>query len=230
MIDYFKLIKTCIFKSKDAAIVIPKVALVFSFVAIITLAFWPQLHAVSMSTPPTVIPVQVDFTNSTSTTVSISQIDTSAYVAALAVRGNSYQVVTTTTIPPLRMWEGPLPAHYGGDTNCTKDQASIIARAFWFHNASDDTVLWALNMISRESTCDSSAHNNNSRTGDDSWGLCQINALAGHFSSKGIVAEYDRYSFATNFQHNAEACAKLWSVCGRGPWNYGNYYCKQPTS
>jgi len=153
-----------------------------------------------------------------------------ATVAAQPVRSVAVQVETTTTIPEPRRWTGDIPAYYGDDTGCTPEQADMVARAFWAHEASDDTILWALTMISRESTCDSAAHNGNRSTGDDSWGLCQINALAGHYDPDGIVAEYDRYRFAIDFEHNANACATLWSVCGRGPWNYGNYYCQEPES
>jgi len=152
--------------------------------------------------------------------------------ATVQTRAVRVQVPTTTTstLPPLRQWEGPIPEQYGAGSGCTREEAGIVARAFWTRGATDDTVLWALGMISRESTCDSAAHNGNRRTGDDSWGLCQINALAGHFGSNGIVAWYDRFRFAVDFGYNADACAHLWSVCGRGPWNYGDYYCEQPTS
>jgi len=160
------------------------------------------------------------------------RITSSAAVVATATRGTAVQVETTiaTTTTTLPRWISSIPEYYGPGSGCSQDEADIIARAFWSRGASDDTVMWALGMISRESTCDSAAHNGNRRTGDDSWGLCQINALAGHFSSNGIVAWYDRFRFAVDFGYNADACAHLWSVCGRGPWNYGDYYCEQPTS
>jgi len=153
-----------------------------------------------------------------------------AAVTATPLRGTAVQVETTTTIPEPRRWTGPIPAYYGGDTGCTPAQAQIVADHYWRSGASDDTVLWALTMISRESTCNPAVINNNRRTGDDSWGLCQINVLAGHFRGDGIVADYDRYRFATDFEYNVAACVKLWTVCGRGPWNYGDYYCKTPTA
>lgn len=151
-----------------------------------------------------------------------------ATVTAAPRRSVAVQVETTTTIPEPRRWTGPIPAYYGAGSACTPAQATIVAHHMWHHGASDATVTWMLDTISRESTCDPAAHNGNRRTGDDSWGLCQINALAGHFSPGGIVADYDRHRFAVDFEHNAAACAELWSVCGRGPWNYGNYYCRTP--
>lgn len=143
-------------------------------------------------------------------------------------RGTAVQVETTTTIPQPREWLGPLPSFYGGDTGCSRDEASTIARTMWKVGASDSSIEWMLSMISRESLCDPAAHNGNRRTGDDSWGLCQQNVLAGHFDSDGILAGFDRYQFATDFEYNAAACAHMWSICGRGPWTRGDYGCRQP--
>lgn len=135
---------------------------------------------------------------------------------------------TTTTEPPLRMWEGKIGEAYGEGTGCSVEEASIIAREFWAVGAFDDDVEWALMMISRESLCRSYAHNGDRSTGDDSWGLCQQNRLSGWFNEGKLLEHYDRYEFADNFELNAESCALMWSVCGRGPWNYGNYYCSTP--
>lgn len=143
-----------------------------------------------------------------------------------AVRGD----MTLVADPPVDPgWSGDIPAYYGGDTGCTKDEADIVAIKMRTLGASDDTVYWMLRTMSRESTCDSSAHNNNPRTGDDSWGLCQINVLGGHFGSRGILSGWDRYRFASDFSYNVDACVKLWTVCGKGPWNYGDYYCRKPS-
>ena len=151
-------------------------------------------------------------------------------VTSTAVRGTAVQVETTTTIPEPRRWTGPIPAHYGEGSACTPEQATIVAHHMWHYGASDDTVEWMLGTISRESTCDPAAHNGNRGTGDDSWGLCQINALAGWFDTGQLLGDVDPNRFANDFEYNANACARLWSACGRGPWNYGNYYCKEPTS
>lgn len=141
-------------------------------------------------------------------------------------RGVPVQVETTTTIPAPRVWDGVIPEFYGAGTGCSRDEASVVARRLWDAGGSDDTVVWMLGVMSRESACDSSAHNGNRRTGDDSWGLCQINTLAGWFDPDGLLADVDRYRFATDFALNVEACIRLWEECGRGPWNYSNYYCR----
>lgn len=161
--------------------------------------------------------------------VTTTQVIAPVVVQSTPVRGTQVQVMGTlpppTTLPG---WDGPLPAYYGGDTACTRDEASTVARAMWARGASNDTVEWMLKTISRESTCDSAAYNGNRNTGDNSYGLCQINTLAGFFKTGQILADFDYTRFASDFSYNAEACAKLWSVCGRGPWNYGNYYCEEP--
>ena len=151
-----------------------------------------------------------------------------ATVSASAVRGAQQFEVVTTTTTPLPVWMGGLPAYYGAGSECTRDEASRVARAMWAEGANDWTVDWMLTIISRESTCDPAAHNDTVATGDDSWGLCQLNARAGFFESDGILAEFDRYRFAVDFDHSAQACARLWAVCGRGPWIRGDYGCRVP--
>ena len=135
---------------------------------------------------------------------------------------------TTTTTVPLPEWTGSIPEVYGEGSGCTQEEASIIARALWDRGASDDSVTKMLRIISRESLCDSSAHNDNSRTRDDSWGLCQQNNLSGWFDEGKLLENYDRYAFASDFALNAESCAVMWAECSVGPWNYGNYYCSTP--
>lgn len=143
-----------------------------------------------------------------------------------AVRGTQVQV--NPPPPPPRVWRGQIPAYYGRGSACTQANANLIAISMWDVGANDAQVFRMLNIISRESGCDSSAFNGNRRTGDDSWGFCQINSLAGFFRSGQILENYNRWSFAGDPRHNAQACAKLYSVCGFGPWNYGNYYCSKP--
>ena len=149
------------------------------------------------------------------------------------LRSTASKSLPTTTVPPtttttLPVWNGEIPAVYGTGSDCTPEEANIVARAMWDRGASDESVLWMLQTISRESICDSSAHNSNRGTGDDSWGLCQQNNMAGWFNEGNLLAGYDRYSFASDFELNARSCALMWSVCGRGPWTYGNYGCSTP--
>ena len=146
-----------------------------------------------------------------------------------AVRGGQVQVnPPPSTSPPQREWTGAIPSYYGGTTGCSQTNATLIARAMWDVGANDAQVYRMLNIVSRESGCDSSAYNPNRRTGDDSWGFCQLNSLAGFFRPGGILESYNRWSFADDPRHNAQACAALYAVCGFGPWNYGNYYCRRP--
>lgn len=144
---------------------------------------------------------------------------------------------STTTLPPpttsepevvLPVWEGEIAEVYGSGTGCTSEQASIIAREMWAVGAYDTDIEWMLQVISRESTCDSSAHNGNRSTFDDSYGLCQQNNLSGWFDDGELLENYDRFSFAADFELNAESCAVMWAACGRGPWNRGDYYCREP--
>jgi len=139
-----------------------------------------------------------------------------------------YHLETTTTTLPLPVWTGSIPEVYGEGSGCSQDKANIVARAMWDRGASDDSVKDMLRIISRESLCDSSAHNGNTRTRDDSWGLCQQNNLSGWFDEGKLLENYDRYAFADDFAYNAESCAVMWEECGVGPWNYGNYYCSTP--
>jgi len=139
-----------------------------------------------------------------------------------------YLSSTTTTLVPLPVWEGSIPEVYGEGSGCSQAKANIIARAMWDRGANDDSVKNMLRIISRESLCDSSAHNGNTRTRDDSWGLCQQNNLSGWFNEGKLLENYDRFAFADDFAYNAESCAVMWAECGVGPWNYGNYYCSTP--
>lgn len=146
-----------------------------------------------------------------------------------AVRGEQVQVnPPPPTSPPRREWTGAIPSYYGGGTGCSQANATLIAHAMWDVGANDDQVYRMLNIVSRESGCDASAYNGNRRTGDDSWGFCQLNSLAGFFRSGGILEGYNRWSFAGNPRHSAEACAALYARCGFGPWVKGDYGCRGP--
>ena len=125
-------------------------------------------------------------------------------------------------------WTGNIPQHYGDGSGCSREQSTIVANKMWDAKADDETVEWMLGVMSRESTCDPTVYNGNLETRDNSWGLCQINALAGFFKSDGLLGHYNPELFAVDFAYNADACVELWTLCGRGPWNYGNYYCDSP--
>lgn len=145
-----------------------------------------------------------------------------------AVRGTQVQVNPPPTNPPRREWTGSIPSYYGGTTGCSRSNATLVAHAMWNVGASDWAVEQMLYIVSRESGCDSSAYNGNANTGDDSFGLCQLNARAGFFRSGGILAGYDRWAFASDPALNARACAALYARCGFGPWRKGDYGCRRP--
>ena len=179
-----------------------------------------QRAVLAEATPPTVAltPAAVPPTTTTTTTV--------------VFRGASAKVTVASEgegeYAPIREWEGSIPEIYGEGSGCTRGEATIIANALWDRGASDDSVKKMLRIISRESNCDSSAHNPNRATRDDSWGLCQQNNLSGWFDNGKLLENYDRFAFADNFAYNAESCAVMWEECGVGPWNYGSYYCSTP--
>ncbi len=153
--------------------------------------------------------------------------------ATPATRGTAAQVTDTLPPPPsstLPPWTGRRPAYYGAGSECSPVEATIVADRFRTVGASYSTIEWMLGVMSRESNCTHTARNNTAATGDDSFGLCQLNARSGHFGPDGILAGWDRWRILESFEYSVEACAAMWERCGRGPWNYGNYYCTRPTS
>lgn len=145
-----------------------------------------------------------------------------------AERGRQVEVNPPPAEPFGRSWAGDIPAYYGGGSGCSRALATLIARAMWDVSANDAQVYRMLNIVSRESGCDSSAYNGNAATGDDSFGLCQLNARAGFFRSGGILSGFDRWAFASDPALNARACAALYARCGFGPWVKGDYGCRRP--
>ena len=129
--------------------------------------------------------------------------------------------------PPTPVWTGNIPVHPGG-RGCSQTNANLIANAMWDVGANDSQVQKMLLIVSRESGCDSAAHNGNRKTGDDSFGFAQQNALAGFYRPGGILADYDRYAFATDPALNARAVAAMYAACGFLPWNKPNYGCRRP--
>ena len=137
------------------------------------------------------------------------------------------QVVVNPPPPPPRVWTGNIPVQPGGK-GCSQANANLIARAMWDVGANDSQVEKMLLIVSRESGCDSAAYNGNRRTGDDSWGFCQQNALAGWFKPGQTLAGFNRFNFASDPGLNARSCAAMYERCGFLPWRYGNYGCRRP--
>lgn len=202
------------------------VFLAYSAVASVVLSFTLDATSTGNTTATEAPSVEAEASTTTEAPTTTSTT-VKPYEGEGGVEPTSYYLSTTSTAP-LPEWTNSIPEVYGEGSGCTKEEASIIARAMWDQGASDDSVTKMLRIISRESLCDSSAHNDNSRTMDDSWGLCQQNNLSGWFNEGKLLENYDRFAFAGDFSYNAESCALMWSVCSVGPWNYGNYYCSTP--
>ena len=202
------------------------VFLAYSAVASVVLSFTLDATSTGNTTATEASSVEEEASTTTEAPTTTSTT-VKAYEGEGGVEPTSYYLSTTSTAP-LPEWTGSIPEVYGEGSGCTQEEASIIARAMWDQGASDDSVKKMLNIVSRESLCDPSAHNGNRNTMDDSWGLCQQNNLSGWFNEGKLLENYDRFAFADDFAYNAESCALMWSVCSVGPWNYGNYYCSTP--
>ena len=202
------------------------VFLAYSAVASVVLSFTLDATSTGNTTATEASSVEAEASTTTEAPTTTSTT-VKAYEGEGGVEPTSYYLSTTSTAP-LPEWTGSIPEVYGEGSGCTQEEASIIARAMWDQGASDDSVKKMLNIVSRESLCDPSAHNGNRNTMDDSWGLCQQNNLSGWFNEGKLLENYDRFAFADDFAYNAESCALMWSVCSVGPWNYGNYYCSTP--
>ena len=129
--------------------------------------------------------------------------------------------------PPTPVWTGNIPVYPGG-RGCGPANANLIANAMWDVGANNAQVTQMLLIVSRESGCDSAAYNGNRKTGDDSWGFCQQNALAGWFKPGQTLAGFNRFNFASDPGLNARSCAAMYARCGFLPWRYGNYGCRRP--
>jgi hypothetical protein len=138
--------------------------------------------------------------------------------------------VTDTVPPPPKpyVWEGARPAGAPWGIPCSVSDATVVAQSLIARGANDSDIVYMLGVIGRESGCRYWVHNYNRPTRDDSYSLCQANAMAGHFGSNGVLAGWDRYRMLADMKYAADACAQMWATCGRGPWNAGNYYCEPP--
>lgn len=162
-------------------------------------------------------------------------------VLALSLFGTAYAVDITTgatadrlermqltdTIPAPYRWQGALPAGAPWGIPCNRDQATVAALAMRAVGGADGDIEFMLAVFGRESGCRYWVHNYNRATGDDSYSLCQLNAMAGHFGSNGVMYGWDRYRMLQSFEYAARACAHMWSQCGRGPW-VKPYGCSKP--
>ena len=90
---------------------------------------------------------------------------------------------------------------------------------------------WAKRIMWRESRCEGTAHNGNRGTGDDSYGLFQVNRFKGKWGDSYIDlgAWFDASGYTLTVMRTpvgaVKAAGALFEACGKGPWNRGNYYC-----
>lgn len=133
----------------------------------------------------------------------------------------------TATVPAPYVWPGELPHGGFGAPACDRAQATLVAVAMRAEGANDDSVLFMLRTISRESGCRYWVRNDNPATGDDSFSLCQLNARSGHFGERGVLRGWDRWRMLGDFVYAAQGCARMWAVCGRLPWQ-PPYGCSVP--
>lgn len=137
--------------------------------------------------------------------------------------------VTPTEAPPPKpyMWTGALPAGAPWGIPCNREQATVAALAMLAVGGDNNDIEKMLAVFGRESGCRYWVHNYNAATRDDSYSLCQLNAMAGHFGSNGIMSGWDRWAMLGSFSYAAKACAYMWSQCGFGPW-IKPYGCSKP--
>lgn len=137
-------------------------------------------------------------TSTTVTLVDVRQLDPpAAWPSAPAERlGNAIEV-PPATFPP---------AGVAGDCSTWRPLLE------WFGIPFDEArpVMW------RESRCDGYAFNGNASTGDESYGLMQVNRYRGlgdWWDSGGFTVEVMRTPTGS-----IAAAATLWHACGWGPW------------
>lgn len=190
----------------------------------------PNVPAPSTSTVSDV-PLEAQATTTTTTTAALlpaTAMDIAASVSEPLVESEGRVAGETIPVPPPPWtWTGPLP-NYGGRGACTQQEANDVSERFAAAGASWDSQLRMLTIFSRETGCDHTKRNQNSNTGDDSFGPCQLNALSGHFGPNGVLKGWDRWRILTDWYYAIDACVTMWITCGFGPWNYGNYYCSKP--
>ena len=158
---------------------------------------------------------------------------------------DAFQRCPRPTLPPTNSAGLPAPAtsswpkwrtttdgvpFYAGRPACTVDQAQTIADAFADAGASIATRQWAIYVASSESGCNYLAYNG--RGSDRSYCAFQLNALNGPLSPTGYLTRlgYTPATVTSSLAACAEAAAALWARCGKGPWIYGDYSCRRPTS
>jgi LysM repeat protein len=98
----------------------------------------------------------------------------------------------------------------------------VIRQAFANAGASVNVQDFFVFVAWRESRCEQTAYNPNRSTGDDSYGLFQLNmlpqALGPLMTSWGYTG-----SMLLNGNTNIQATVRLWQRMGQCPWNKPNY-------
>lgn len=152
--------------------------------------------------------------------VGVSEVDQPAMRV-----GNITQIAPT--LPPPYQWTGPLPAGAPWGIPCTRGEASVLAAKMLAIGAGNSDIEFMLGVFGRESGCRYWVHNYNRATRDDSYSLCQLNAMSGHFGPNGVLYGWDRWRMLDDFVYAVDACIEMWTICGRGPW-VKPYGCSVP--
>lgn len=141
-------------------------------------------------------------------------------------------VVTTTTTAPLPPVVTPVitqpapvvtqpatttPSSDGRRTHPGCWWEPTIRSAFASAGASVNTQDFFVFVAWRESRCEQTAHNGNRSTGDNSYGLFQINLLPNALGPLMSSWGYDAGNLLNGFT-NVQAAVRLWQYCGQGPW------------
>ena len=125
-----------------------------------------------------------------------------------------------STDSPSKKTSGPiastsLPSPSAGRTTLSKQQIGDLARNSGFPEA-DIPVITAIAM--GESGGDTGAHNPNASTGDNSYGLMQINMLGGMGPERRQAFGLQKNEDLFDPQKNMDAAFQIYKTQGLGAW------------
>jgi hypothetical protein len=122
---------------------------------------------------------------------------------------------TTTTVPPTTTTTQP-PQYKRTHPSC--DYENLIRNKFEKAGAAREQQTKAVNIVYRESRCNPTVANKNSKTRDYSIGLAQINLRKEAWGPKAKELGYTE-ELLYNPEHNLDFMIRIWKMCkGFGPW------------
>lgn len=92
------------------------------------------------------------------------------------------------------------------------------------HLAAHDVPAWMISVAWRESRCQPDAHNGDRSTGDDSYGLFQINALGGLREELVKTCGISNPQVLLDGETNIACTGNLYRRYGYKPWDPGTYF------